>query len=428
MMVMLDYTRDYADLVIQEGIIVPPINLKEIQDSYNQYRTNLHEAFGEDFIEKFKEYIYLHKNLDEMSVSDRLFVSTKGFAGVKSIFELKDEIKNAENSRYKNDSLIAVYYFYDPELPFRPLRLDITAQLKNIPKPLSSLKYKGYNVRNYVDIEFFESTPIEYDSKNHNLTELLNEYLTNKDISIADIDSIEPISALQDMEKFHMKFLVFDNDVFFPVYIGIGSNQPYNFADKNGTHGKNRFYRFSMEDDSPFEQTSIIRNQHVDMELTDNDTLFEEITSDGKKYYFHDEIGIITHSKKGFKKTIIEQAILPLSIKNIFKHQKFELIEDQLYKLFPLYENYIQVNFDPLERINSKGHEKSIKFLAKKKLLGAGYQDKINVASDLWLSGYDDNYRLKIISLLLLRGIKNGWLERLVINTSLNSYTAPMNS
>lgn len=405
-----------------------PINLKEIQDSFTQYRNELNRAFGEDFVRKFKEYIYFHKYLDEISISDKLFVSTKGFSGLKPIFDLKDEIKSTENSRYKNNSLIAVYYFYDPELPYRPLRSDITAQVKEIPDQLSSLKYKGYNVRSYVDIEFFERIPIEYDSKNYNLTDLLNEYLTNEDISIADLDSIEPISALQDMEKFHMKFLVFENDEFFPTYLGVGSNQPYNFSDKTGSHGKNRFYRYSMEADAPFEQTSIIKNRHIEIELTEDDALFEEITSDGNVYYFHGEVGIITHSKHGFKKTTIEQPITSLATKNIFKYEKFKLIEDQLYKLFPLYENYLQVNFDPLERVNSKGHDKSINFLAQKNLLGAGYQDKINVASDLWLNAYDDTYRLKIISLLLLRGIKNGWLENLVINTSLNSYTAPINT
>lgn len=395
--------------------------LKKIIEDCKNRQKKLYEILGEDFLKKMKEYIHSYENLDELSASEKLFLIKSNDFKIKPVFEIKNKITHTENSRHRNNSLIATYYFNDPEFTDRPLRLDITAQVKDIPQTLQDLRYNGYIPRNCIDIELFERIPIEYDLKNFNVYELINEYLENEEISIEDIESIEPISALQEVEKFHMKFLVFENNMFFPIYLGIGSNEPYNFPDKKGSHGKNRFYRYSMEGEAPFEQISELKSQHLDIDLSD-DALFYEISSDRNIYFFHNEVGTLIYTKeKGYKKVILEQPIRPLNVEDIFKNEKFKLIESHLHGLFPQYENYTYINFDPLERVNSKGHKKSIQFLYEKKLLGLGYQDKINVASDFFLSGYDDDYRLKIISLFLLRSIKNKWLEKLVINKSMNS-------
>lgn len=400
--------------------------LKKLIEDCKNRQNELHEILGEDFLRKMKEYMYNHNNLDELSTSNKLFSLKENHPNIIPIFEIKNGIKRADNSRFGNNSLIATYYFNDPEFTDRPLRLDITAQIKATPKTLLSLKYNGYEPRNCIDIEFFERIPIEDDSKNPNVHELINEYLEDESISIQDIDSIDPVSALQEVEKFHMKFLVFENNSFFPIYLGIGSNEPYNFPDRKGSHGKNRFYRYSMEDECPFEQISKLKSQRINIDLS-GDALFYERTSDGNIYLFHDEIGILTYTKENeYRKIFIEQPVNALNIKDIFKYEKFKLIENHLYSLFPQYENYIHVNFDPLERVNSKGHKKSIEFLNNKNLLGRGYQDKINVASDFWSNGYDDDYRLKIISLFLLRSIKNKSLEKLVINKSMNLPIHPM--
>jgi hypothetical protein len=396
--------------------------LKTAEENEKKASKELNQLFGKEFLSKMERYIYFHQNLDELSVSDKLFNVENKQLNIKPIFELKNEIINSQNLRHKNKSLIATYYFNDPNIPYKPLQLDITAQIKKIPTHLINIKYCGHSLRNLVDIELFEKTPIEFDSKNYRINDFLMEYTRNPDINLEDIAEIEPILALQELEKFHMKFLVFENDMYFPIYLGIGSNQPFNHLEKKNNHS--RFYRYSMENESPFEQTSEIIYHRV--EVPKNSLLSSDTTSDGNVYLFHKELGVLIYKNSEIKKALIKNNTKVLKVSDIFKNKKLDLIKYHVYQLFPKYENYTQVNFDPLEKINSTGHEKIINFLENNQLLGSGYQSKINVASDLNLHGYDNMYRLKIISLYLLRAIKINWMEDLIINTSKNITTHPI--
>ncbi|PMM56305.1 hypothetical protein [Vibrio splendidus] len=387
------------------------VKLKEIQRRMEEKSIKRKETFTEDFLDKFQEYIYFGIESEEIFDNEKLFmVSDEGF-GIKKIFEDKEEIKNAENERFNNNSLYKVYYFNNPDGLNRPIRIDVVVQNKETTQILTD-RYKCVQIKSVIDIEFFERLPIEVDNKNHELEELLLEYLHNPEISLEDIDDIESILALRDVEKFHMTFMVDDKSNIYPIYLGIGSNQPFSISEKSDKYGKERYYRYSTNSKYAFEQSSKVTKKPVI--IPDNSIIFSDYTSDGNDYALLNEVGVIVKSGSSWHKAIYEPIYNDLSQSKLVRTDGLDFVKNKIDDFFPNYEHYLQVKFDPLEVVKRYGHRKSAEFLYSKGLLGAGYQQEINVASDLFNNGYDDMHRLKPSILLIKCMIKDGTLREII--------------
>jgi hypothetical protein len=58
--------------------------------------------------------------------------------------------------------------------------------------------------------------------------------------------------------------------------------------------------------------------------------------------------------------------------------------------------------------------------------LGAGWQSRLNVASDLFIHGHNDGIRIKPITLLLYHFIELGELEKIIVATADSTDIKPL--
>ncbi|PSW58036.1 hypothetical protein [Photobacterium leiognathi] len=387
------------------------VKLKEIQKRVEENNIKRKEIFTEDFLDKFQEYIFFGIESEEIFDNEKLFMTSDDGFGIKKIFENKDEIRSAENERFNNNSLYKVYYFNNPDGVSRSIRIDVVVQNKETTQILKD-RYKDVQIKSVIDIEFFERLPIEVDNKNQELEELLLEYLHDPQISLEDIDEIESILALRDVEKFHMTFIVDDKGNIYPIYLGIGSNQPFSISEKSDKYGKERYYRYSTNSKYAFEQSSKVTKKTV--VIPENTIIFRDCTSDGNDYALLNGVGVIVKSGSSWHKAIYEPNYNDLSQSDLVRTDGLDFIMSKIDDFFPNYEHYLQVKFDPLEVVKRYGHRKSAEFLYSKGLLGAGYQQEINVASDLFMNGLDDMHRLKPSILLIKCMIRDGTLRQII--------------
>jgi hypothetical protein len=268
------------------------------------------------------------------------------------------------------------------------------------------------------------------DSKNEELKEFIQEYLVNGNWSKEDLEELGNLMALEDLEKIHTEFLVFEDDSIVPIYIGIGNNQPYNMSEKSPGYGKNRFYRYDLvkKDGKAYQQTSkVTPGKRID--FSDQDLIFPEATCNGTLFALHFKDGISILDRKVWKKATLHQPIVELNLHNEIATSKgVDFLRERLQNVFPDFDSYTQVFYDPIERTNSYTHLKTIKYLKRKGLLGQGWQAKINVASDLYLNGHDPVLRIKPSLILMYHMIETDKFRELIINTSKHRETAPIDN
>jgi hypothetical protein len=254
--------------------------------------------------------------------------------------------------------------------------------------------------------------------------------LVNGSWSKDDLEELGNLMALEDLEKVHTEFLVFEDDSIVPIYIGIGNNQPYNISEKKAVYGKNRFYRYDLvkRDGKAYQQTSkVTPGKRID--FSDQVLIFPEATCNGTLFALHFNHGISILDKKVWKKATLNQPIKELNLHNEIANSKgVDFLKDRLQNVFPDFDSYSQVFYDPLERTNSYTHLKTIKYLSRKGLLGQGCQAKINVASDLYLNGHDPVLRIKPTVILMYHMIETDKFRELIINTSKRIETAPFDN
>lgn len=367
------------------------------------------EIFTKEYLNSFKMFMFFGIGCEEVLDEEKLFKVFDDELNIPNIFAEKIEIKDAENKRHGNTSLNKVYYFNDPEGFSKPIRVDLVIQNLTIPSELNR-KFPKITIRKYVDVEFFEYYPLEVDSKNSQLKEILEEYLVEPDTTIELIEEIDSVLALQDVEKLHMAFIVDDKENIYLVYLGVGTNQPFNYGLKEMcSYGKNRYYRFSVNTAQSFEQKSYVKKSKID--LPEDWMLFTDYVSDGTKYALCSQVGVVVFDKNHWLKADYGVSVSDLDPNIIFRYDGLKFVERKLDSLFPDFEHYLQVKFDPFEYVQKLGHKKAVKYLRSKKLLGQGFESKMNVASDFYLNGYDDMCRLKPTMLLFKYMLSNNYLK-----------------
>lgn len=379
--------------------------LKLATELGNRKREGIMALYGIDFLQCFRDYIFFGNSLDSIILNpEKIYTVSDESLHLKSIIEHKPEIRCAENKRRGNTSLFDVHYFNAPDYCSHPIRIDVVLQRKTPPAQVNDLF--GEKIDKYIDIEFFEYIPIEFDSKNFLLKELLNEYLTCSETTLDDIRELDDLLALQDLEKLHISIAQLKSGRLKLAYLGIGTNQPFGIAESKLQYGKNRFYRYSLIGDNPFIQTSKIITSRIT--LPDNLVIFPERTTDGTTFGMSATHGALIFERNSWKKASYGFDIQPIDLKSDCAKDPIQFLTQKTREFFPSFENYLHVKFDPLEFVNRYGYEKSVEFLYEKGVLGRGWQNKLNVASDLYIHSYENMLRLKPSCLLLAEWLKSG--------------------
>jgi len=109
----------------------------------------------------------------------------------------------------------------------------------------------------------------------------------------------------------------------------------------------------------------------------------------------------------------------------IKKKHSMDFVKDKLLSNQKNFEEYNIIFSDPMYLVNNFGLEKSSKYLNKNGLLDIGFEQKINVASDLFINSLNSDFRLKPSSLLYLHYIESGKMDELIINVANNIKTDP---
>lgn len=387
------------------------INLDEINKELERTKNLRISFFGEDFLNIFNDYIYFGKGLNMVgSASNHLKLFNSYDKSINTIFEYRDIETAAEKLRHPG-STYGVYHFNNLEIS-NPMRIEISISKKEVPRSLQDHRYNKGKPKYVIDIEFFEKPLLENDSKNLEIEDFVRAFVIDGNWSKDDLKSLGNLKALEDLEKIHIKLLVFDNDEYIVEYLGIGTNQPLSIGEK-GERGKNRFYRYSLE--HKFQQTSAVKTTGRNINFTKDDLIFPENCSDGKTYALYPDIGIIVKCESGWKKVTIVNDFKELDCnKEINNKNDSTFIKNKLLSLFPEFDSYMQIFYDPLEKVNSFGYKKVVNLLENKELLGLGWQSKLNLASDLYINSHDDVFRIKPTALLLYHFIEINEFNKMI--------------
>lgn len=408
------------------------IDFEQIMKDVAIWKEKKSELFTEEFQNSLYDFIYGCKGLEivaKKSNADLLFKKYNTDFKINPTFQFLEDETKAEKERHSNTTF-AVYSFNENDLVKTPIRIDITNKKKEIPEHLKNVSKSGKKPVSRIDVEFFEKTPLLEDSKNEVLKDFIMDYLTNGRWTKDELEELGDLMALEDLEKIHTEFLVFEDDSIVPIYIGIGNNQPYNISEKSAVYGKNRFYRYDLVRTTGafYQQTSnVIAGRIID--FSEQNFIAPEATCDGKYFALHFKEGIAIQEGKVWKKAVLNQPIKDLDLANEINNSiGIDFLKEKIKTVFPTFDCYSQVFYDPLERTNSYGHIKTINYLSKKRLLGEGWQAKINVASDLYLNGHDPVLRIKPSLVLMYHMIETGKFKELIINTSKNIETKPFDN
>jgi len=380
------------------------------------------ELFGGDFLRLFSDYLLLGANLQKLASAENhplLFDIRCKKHDIPPIYQYLREETNAD--RQRRMPTCALYNFFGTEWYTPPLRIAVSVQRKDVPVSLAQLRSNRHKPKCLVDIEFFEKIPLVHDSKNRSLRELIPDYEKDGRMSTEELQELGPLKALQDTEKLHLKFLVFEDGSYLTAFLGMGESSPYGLRE-----GNDRFYKYSLDSNMPIEQTSAVMMKGPALDLRGS-LIWEDPAVDGSMYGFTSELGVIKQDGANWRKVKVEFPKTPLDV--VAEAQKklgLGFITGKLNALFPAYDSFIRLYYDPLERVHSFGHEKTALLLLKKGLLGLGFESPLNVASDLYQNGCHEVFRMKPIALLLYHFIEIGELERMVQSTAARSWqTAP---
>ena len=416
----------------QTGINKMNIDFDQIMKDIAIWQEKKNELFTENFQKSLENFVYRCSGLETVSQksnSDFLFKKFNAEFKIQPIFQLLEDETRAEKQRFDNTTF-AVYSFNENDVVKTPIRIDISNKKNTIPEHLKGVTKNGEKPVSRIDIEFYEKTSLLEESKNEELKDIIQNYLVNGNWTKDELKELGNLMALEDLEKIHTEFLVFEDDSIVPIYIGIGNSQPYNISEKSAVYGKNRFYRYDLvkTDGKVYQQTSkVVTGKTID--FSEQDFVSPEATCDGTLFALHFKDGITILDRKIWKKAILNQHIKELDLNDeINRSNGVDFLKEKLQQVFPDFDNYSQVFYDPLERTNSYTHLKTLKYLKKKGLLGQGWQAKINVASDLYLNGHDPVLRIKPSLILMYHMIDTGKFSELIINTSKNIYTAPFDN
>lgn len=386
--------------------------MEKIHDEIEQIEKNYRDLFTVDFINKMDTFFFNSENIKDVANagnSDFLFKRFDEEKRIKPIYEYRERETKAEKTRPGRNALdtYGVYHFYYPNCMFsKPAEIIVTRTKKTMPSEFEHIPEAKY----FVDVEFFEKNRLVDDSKNTELKEYLTFYSENEG---CDLKDLEHLMSLRDVEKIHLKFLFFSDKLYIPAFIGIGTNEVFSIREKDKERridSKTRYYKYDLEKCT--EQKISIKEVGDYISFDEFSVIFPEKVTLTDEYALDPSRGVIKKCGKGWKKikfnvvnssvTLKDELVNPKNLRNILEN------------LFPDFERYKYIAYDPLEKVLSYGHEKTIRHLMKNEVLGEGFQSKLNVASDLYLNSYDSVFRIKMISVLLYNFIDSGELDRII--------------
>lgn len=429
--------------------------------------------FPKGFRDKFQEYFYIGKHLIELASTENyenLFMKSEPAVQIPKIFRLMKTYTEVENNREKGN-VHAVYHFDNPFFSGLPARIEIvnnTKSMKNYPRLEQNLESNNLFATKIVDIEFLEKVPMDVESKS-GLNDIILEYYNDAGLSRDFVEEFtRDLKTLQDTEKLHLQYAIAltkdKKEVAIPVYIGIGSNQPFKLSEKSRNRGKNRYYRFSLLDGDSFEQTSSLdfRNipehekryilKNCDLGYSDPHpdgtvigTILDKhredynvfIDDNGREFGIQDEgryKGVFEWNEKAqtLKRIELRQDTSSKDgkekIREIVQRKQFgsEMPRQHIETLFPDYDKFSEVFHNPFRMIHSLGMYKTLVHLAKHGLMDSQYLNIENTASDLFMNGFPDYLKMKGISLVAMSYINQGRLDELIMDTYKGKSTEPL--
>jgi hypothetical protein len=436
--------------------------LKEIALEKAKRDEVLETLYTQEFRSKFELYNYLGKHLEYLSQPhffQEMFQKSEPAINIGPIFRLLEERTATENQR-EGGKIHAIYSYQNSFTFPESTQIEIINNTKK-PSPAlkQALKKNGIDCECIADIEFIERVPMHVETKS-NLQELIIEYYEDPRLERSFIEeSIRGLRMMQEVEKLHTMFAVGKQII--PVYVGVGTNQPYKLSEKT-QHGKNRYYRLDLQDEKSFEQTSTLQTKPIppkDLEyllrncdfsygdpMIDGTTISTGllvgkrqnnvlVDDEGHEFGEMDEeryLGNFQIKGKELKKLILKQESkegkTEDKIREIIQKRKTGtiLVQEQLQTLHPEFERYSMVFYDPFRIIHALGLWNTIFHLAKHNLLDSGFLNIQNLASDLYINGFPAEKRMRGISLLAMNYINNGKYEELIRKTAQQKYTRPL--
>lgn len=137
-------------------------------------------------------------------------------------------------------------------------------------KTQDCLQKNNLNLEKYIDIEFFEYMNLENSfDMSGNLADL------GEAVDIKDYKEFRELVAegklYFEKEKIHFKFAKCSNQqnqiIYIPLYIGVGTNEPLGFQEKD-IRGMKRWYKVDVENDTPFQSKGILKQNNRKSEGT----------------------------------------------------------------------------------------------------------------------------------------------------------------
>ena len=395
------------------------------------------ESLDPEKLKWLDNYLSDGTNLFDLARDGKEFLFKPG-EKFPAFFEWRDDLFSHFSSRHR-ETTYGTYYFNNPDFASQPIALIVTMSTvkQNATKSiLESLSLPPHY--NLIDFEIFEKRLLKDATRNFDIKELLEEYETSSEIDFSDIedlakdtveqnvdgtdprDVINSLMYIDDIEKIHIK-LAYGDDKIIPFFLGVGTNQPFGvrFKQRESEFGEDRYYKYDAI--NKFEEKfKLKRGRIVSFSQSEESrsTIFIDETIGNKTFAVGDDGIIFSENYDHKKANVWYNAELDKEKKDITQIQNINqenFIEEKL-NIFPDYDEYRQVFFDPIRVVKAMSNDGARKYLKRNGLLGQGtwenpeisHQSLINVASDIYNNGMFDGYRLRPSILFLLIMIKSG--------------------
>lgn len=227
----------------------------------------------EEKIMKLKESmknITDHNSAEDKDMIDRFNAYLLGENKLESIIGRDIDIffENFITHTYFSNYKVHRYAFFNErhvnEFLSPPMYVDLIYKQLNEEK--ISENTKQYLVRNnldlqkYIDIEFFEYVDLEH---SYDMSGSLKDL--GGGVDLKDYKEFKELVAEEKLyfekEKMHFKFAKCLNsngeNIYVPLYIGIGANEPLGFEEQD-IKGKKRWYKVDLESERPFESKGVL--------------------------------------------------------------------------------------------------------------------------------------------------------------------------
>ena len=375
-------------------------------------------------------------------------------------------ITHDRKQMFGEKELIQQYCYQDPRsytlLNPGETGVDIIAQRKTPGEVLrAALEQQNFFPHCLVDLEFFEyphySNDTYFRGNSDILKELHKALRPNQEIS-QQYRKDQKTGLYREMEKIHLLFAVGltkgNKTSILPVYIGIGTNEPYGLPTE-GPSGPRRFIKYkifeapfaiergtinqTLQGDPKFpkdaEATEMTRGPDGRIvSVTDNSQGYDETYDESRfKGFFRIHGKKIYRLEPGYIYCPINQTEYLHKALNTGEQtigtnpiirttsDLFQLVSDAIRE----YERFAMLAFDPEYMVRQKTIDKIWK--KRNKILPTGTcLNAMNLASDLYALGVEPWERLKFACIVFGAYAQTGKLDEIILNTAESRPTTPL--